>query len=99
MERSKVVFELVGIRVRPLDDYLSISDPNEHLVADLHAGDGELVFVEIHVDVVILSIVVFGPTRAELLFTDHRGCMARTSPEETYKCWLGVVVATHTELS
>ena len=47
----------------------------EHLVADVHSGDGEFVLVEVDVDVVVLSVLVLGTTRTELLFPNHRGVL------------------------
>jgi hypothetical protein len=40
---SELVVQFV--RVRPLDYDLVLTHPHEHLVADVHAGYGEFVFV------------------------------------------------------
>ncbi len=63
-----------------LDDDFAISHADEHFVADLHPGDSELILMEINMDIVILPVFSFRTTRAERLFSNHRGAHSGSRP-------------------
>jgi hypothetical protein len=67
---SKIVLDFVLIGF--LDNDLVLAYAHEHLVADLHPRHGEFVLVEVDVDVVVLPVLAFRPTRTKLLFPYHR---------------------------
>jgi len=66
------VFKIFRAGIGLLNDYLSVSDPNEHFVADIHSGDGKLVLVEVHVDVVVLPSSSLAPLGLSFFYGPSR---------------------------
>lgn len=72
----EIVFEVVLVGF--LDDDCILTHANEYFLADAHAGDRELVLVQIEMNIMIVTVLIFRSTRAEFFLSGHRGMLLGT---------------------
>jgi hypothetical protein len=76
ISQSEVMFELVLVGL--LDNDCIFTHADEYVITDIHTGNREFVLVKIEVNVVIVTVFIFRPVRAELFLSDHRGMLLGT---------------------